>query len=84
MSRIGPFEASQAAEVLGVDVFDLAWALNDKALALYDAERSKITDFEQPNMGRVRTFIRAANACFEACDHESEAHALAAGDKPDA
>jgi hypothetical protein len=66
-------EAEQASELLGVDVFDLAWAMRDAAEIIFTRETGKVRDFETPNFGRARSFLRAAQACDDAWREVAEA-----------
>jgi hypothetical protein len=70
-------QAEQAAELLDVDIFDLMWALNDKAARLFERELVKVGDFESPNFGPARRFLRASQACDEAWRELASARAEA-------
>ncbi len=68
-------QAGQAADLLGMDVFDLALALRCFAEDRFRADLSVVRDYQQPNFGRARRAMAAAIACDQAWAEESAARA---------
>jgi hypothetical protein len=66
-------QAERAAELLGLDVFHLAWALRDAAEISFTREVGKVRDFETPDFGKARAFLRAAQSCDRAWSEATEA-----------
>lgn len=61
--------AEQAAEVLGLDVFDLAVALRQFAVGELERQTALVRrGDERPNLGRFQRLLRAAEACEAAWD----------------
>jgi len=70
-------EVAQAAELLGVSLFDLGHALRNQAHSRFMAESDKVRQCEDPNFGDARAMLWAAEAC-EAADAEDLKAALEA------
>lgn len=66
-------DAERAAELLGLGVFNLAWALRDAAEVSFTRETGRVRDFETPDFGKARAFLRAAQACDAAWREVTEA-----------
>lgn len=61
--------AEQAAEVLGLDVFDLAVALRRFATEELERQTALVRRGEErPNLGRFQRLLRATEACEAAWD----------------
>lgn len=67
------FQVSEAAALLGVDVFYLGHALRDEAASMFRIESDRVRGFERPNFGVARALLRAAEACEKAWDEELQA-----------
>lgn len=79
--------AEQAAEGLGVDVFDLAVALRSFAVVELERQTAVVRrGDERPNLGRFRRLLAAAEACEAAWDEltsvtSEDAHSHARADQ---
>lgn len=66
--------AEHAAEVLGLDVFDLAVALRQFAVDEMERQTAVVRrGDERPNLGRFQRLLRAAEACEAAWDESLSA-----------
>lgn len=74
------YEVGQAADLLGLDVFDLGVALRQFAETCFQAEISRVRSYEQPNFARGRRLLGAAIACDQAWADERAARMEGAED----
>jgi hypothetical protein len=70
-----PAQAEEAAELLGVDVFDLAHALHEYAVGRYQSEIDRVKQYERPNFGLARRLQAASAVAFEAWEMVAAARA---------
>lgn len=76
------FQASEAANLLGIDLFYLAAALRSGASHRFKVEADRVRSYERPNFGQARALLRAAEACEASYDEESAARVAAACPSP--
>lgn len=68
-SRPGVVDVGQAAELLGVDVYDLGVALRSHAHNRYIAEANRVTARAgKPELRVPAALLAAAEGCERACD----------------
>lgn len=70
-------DAEQAAELLGLDVYELARELRYAAADALESEARKVRHDEPMELARARRLLRAAEACEKAHDAVVEARMAA-------